>query len=209
MKVKGRCVIIGASPEADAKLVRRSVRPDDHVICADGGLSLAQKAGIIPDLLIGDFDSGERPDGDICETVALPVKKDDTDTMYCARTAIERGFRDFLLLGMTGGRLDHTIANLCTLRYLAEQGAKALMLDDSAEIRVLMPGEMVFEGRRDMTFSVFPFGCESCCLSLEGFEYPLDRGVLSAGIPLGVSNVIISDRAVLTLHSGCAAVIVS
>lgn len=202
--MKNRCVIIGASPETDIQLVKQYVCKDDFVICADGGFAAAQKAEINPDLLIGDFDSlGYVPDAE-CEMITLPVKKDETDTMCCARIGLGKGFDDFLLLGMSGGRADHSYSNLCVLRFLEGSGARAVMADPDQKIRILLPGRSVISGMSGKLFSIFPFGCMDCCVSLEGFEYPLSQGHLYADNALGQSNVVISDSAVITVHSGCA-----
>ena len=127
--VKERCVIIGASPVCDTEMIKKSVRESDFVVCADGGYKYALMAGIKPDLIIGDFDSAEFPENVKCDIVKLPVHKDDTDTMYCVRECVKMGYKTILLFGMTGGRLDHTFANFCTLLYTAENGVNAKMLD--------------------------------------------------------------------------------
>ncbi len=205
--MKNRCVIIGAAPEANPQLLKDCINSNDFIICADGGLIAAKKAEIIPDLLIGDFDSlGFVPDEN-CETVILPVKKDDTDSMYCAREGLKRGYDDFLLLGMTGGRLDHSYSNLCVLLFLEKNGAHAQMCDLHHRIRVMTEGKMAVTEKNGSLFSIFPFGCESCTVSLDGFEYPLSEYRLSADNSLGLSNVIRSDEALVTVHSGYAVVI--
>ena len=86
-----RCVIIGGAEIADYGRARGMLRGDDFFICCDGGLNHAEGLGIRPDLIVGDFDSHERPDTDT-ETIVLPREKDDTDTVYAAREAVRRGF---------------------------------------------------------------------------------------------------------------------
>lgn len=201
-EAKGRCIIIGASPECDTDMIKGNVLADDFVVCADGGYKYALMAGIKPDMIIGDFDSSEFPENSECEKIKLPVHKDDTDTMYCVKECIKRGYKEFLLFGMTGGRLDHTCANFSTLLYLSERDVKATLFDSENEIFVMTSGQKVIENKKEHIFSMFPFGCEACTVSLEGFEYGLDHGILKADFPLGVSNVIKSDEAKITLHDG-------
>ncbi len=206
---KQRCIIIGSSPDADAAFIGSCIKADDFVICADGGLEYARKNDIIPDLLIGDFDSGRRPETEICETITLSVRKDDTDTMFCAREALRRGFDDVLLFGMTGGRTDHSYANLCVLLFLEKNGAHAKMLAPELFVRVLPPESVTLSGMNGRLFSAFPFGCEECTVSLDGFDYPLNRGRLLPDNTLGLSNVIISDKAAVTVHSGNAVIVIT
>ena len=205
MKVESRrCAVIGASPETDIEVIRRCLRDDDFIACADGGYVFARKAGREPDLIVGDFDSSEKPENRNGGVIYLPVRKDDTDTMYIVRECLKLGFSDFLLLGMTGGRPDHTFANFCTLSYIAENGAHGCMADGRCVVEVIGTGKTIIENKKDSGFSVFPFGCSKCRLSLKGFEYELEDGELTEDFPLGVSNRIISDKAEVVLTSGKA-----
>ena len=201
---KRRCVIIGSSPETDIDIIRKHLREGDFIACADGGYVYAEQLGIKPDMIIGDFDSSERPDTDICRIIELPVRKDDTDTVYTVRECLRLGFEEFLLFGMTGGRIDHTYANLCVLADLAKKQVRASLIDKENTIEVIYSGSRIIENRNGCGFAVFPFGCESCNVSLEGFEYNLQAGTLTADFPLGVSNTIRSDKAKITVHNGMA-----
>lgn len=202
-----RCIIIGASPETDIVSIQKNITEGDFIVCADGGRKYAEQIGITPDLMIGDFDSSAFPEtyrGEI-EMIKLPRMKDDTDTMYCVKECIKRGYNDFTLLGMLGGREDHTYANLCTLLYLCKSGCTGRIINAEREIFVTDKGAEIHH-QKGLLFSVFPFGCESCTVSLKGFLYELDRGTLTADFPLGVSNEITSDNAVVTVHENTAVI---
>ena len=110
------CFIIGAGPFYGLPV---APGPEDVVLAADGGYRHCQTAGITPDLLLGDFDSlgSQRPDN--IPTHTFPVEKDDTDTMLAIRYGLEQGYQTFHLYGGTGGRMDHTLANLQALGFLA------------------------------------------------------------------------------------------
>ena len=106
--MKGLCAIISGgeySPMDDIKAA-------EYIIACDRGYSYAKRSGIVPDLLLGDFDSytGKLPEGAAVER--LPREKDDTDTMHAVRRALELGFTRISLYCALGGRLDHTLANL-------------------------------------------------------------------------------------------------
>ena len=202
VKPQKRCVIISGAPNPDIDFIRETVGESDFVICADCGVAAAQKAGVKPGLIIGDFDSysGELPQG--CEIITLVPEKDDTDTLHCINVALERGFRDFVLLAATGGRLDHTFANCCMLEYLREHGASGMILSKNEKITVLTAGSYDFNGCKGLTFSVYPFGCGAATLSYEGAKYPLQSGTLTHSAAMGTSNIFTENTANITVHSG-------
>ena len=203
--MKDRCVIIGASPVCDTAVIKNHVHESDFVVCADGGYQYALKADRKPDLIIGDFDSSEFPQNMKCDIIKLPVHKDDTDTMYCVKECMKMGFKEILLLGMTGGRLDHTFANFCTLLYTAENAVHAKILDGENTIFAMTKGmKEIIENKKGHIFSIFPFGCKSCQVTLDGFEYPLNEGTVKVNTVLGTSNSVISDHAEIILHDGNA-----
>lgn len=88
-----------------------------------------QPLGVKPSLIVGDFDSHENPLLDI-ETIVLPCEKDDTDTVYGIKQAIARGIDEYLLIGVVGARLDHTLGNVSMLLYLDSLGKKGRIIDD-------------------------------------------------------------------------------
>ena len=202
---KGRCVIVCASPDADDGYIRTKINSEDYVICADGGVDVLARIGITPDLVVGDFDSASGrtvfPD---TETVSLRIRKIDTDTMHCADEAVSRGFRDILILGATGGRTDHTLANLSVLLYLSEKGARGMISDKYNDITVLENGENIIHTKRGTTVSVMPFGCERAVLSYTGMSYPLENGVVTVSYPYTISNLAAADTVTVTLSSGSA-----
>lgn len=205
---KTRCVIISGAPVYDAEFIKNTVLETDFVICADSGLSAAKKASITPNLLVGDLDSynGELPLN--CEIIKLSPDKDDTDTLHCVKVALERGYHDFVLLAATGGRLDHTLANLSILGYLGENSARGVIISKGETINLLTEGEHRFNGKTGKTFSVLPFGCESVTLSYSGAKYPLVNGTLKHSTAMGISNIFAGEKATITVHNGKAILII-
>ena len=114
----GKFVIFCAA-EFDALV--QELGAEDYVIAADGGLKHTQKLNLVPDAILGDFDSlGYAPEG----ANVFPVEKDDTDAMLAVRHGLSLGYREFILYASVDGpRLDHTVANFQTLQYLADNGA--------------------------------------------------------------------------------------
>ena len=129
------------------------IEKTDKIIAADGGLAHVRKLGLQPDLILGDFDSlGYVPEG----ATVFPVEKDDTDAMLAVRKGLEMGCREFLLYGcLDGPRLDHTIANLQLLQFLADHGAFGILVGLTHMAAVVKDGSMIFPGKPTDIFSVF------------------------------------------------------
>ena len=203
------CVIISGSPECDVRLIREQALSCDLLICADRGYSHAKRAGVVPDIVIGDFDScGDEICGGI-ETVKLNTDKDFTDTLVCAGKALESGCKDITILSSTGGRLDHTLANFYLLSYINSRGGRGVLLSARERIELLPKGKYWFDDLKGLTFSLFPFGCESAVLSVKGARYELDNYTLKSEVPIGVSNVFSSEQCEINVSSGAVIIIIN
>lgn len=196
-----RCVIVGGAEIRTYERVRSYFRPDDFFIYCDCGLR--HQAGLErePDLIIGDFDSHEKPETDR-ETIVLPVKKDDTDTVYAAKEALRRGFDDFLLVGVSGGRLDHTLVNVYLLVMLWEQGKRALLVDDYAEME-LIGSEPVEISDKYPFYSLVNITGTARGITETGCKFPLDNGEIRCDYQYGTSNEVLPGRtAVVSVKEG-------
>ena len=191
------CVIFGAA-EFDTLIA--PVGQEDLVIAADGGLAHTQKLGIAPHIILGDFDSlGYVPE----DAQVYPVEKDDTDSMLAVRKGLEQGCRRFVLYGaLDGPRLDHTVANLQTLLYLAEHGARGYLVGKHHIVTALRNETVVFPAGCTGIFSLFCFGETARGVTLTGLKYPLEDGSLESGFPLGVSNHFTGEKATVTVEAG-------
>ena len=105
--------IIAGAPSPDLGFISANIPADGFVLCADKGYSYALRAGVMPDVIIGDFDSCTDPIPEADFVTRLPREKDYTDTVHCIDKAIQLGYDDIVLFAATGGRLDHTVGNLC------------------------------------------------------------------------------------------------
>lgn len=207
---KRECMIIGASPIRGGGAFKEFDLESYYIICADAGFETAQKQGVKPDLVVGDFDSAKtKPPADI-KCMTLPVEKDVTDTMFAAMKGLSKGYRDFVLLGCLGGpRFDHTLANLEVLRFLRDHGARGYLADERTKVFLISDEKLTVTGMKGATVSVFPYGCMNCNVSYTGLQYPLSREDLTAGgLVMGVSNCIVADKAVVRVHRGTALVAV-
>lgn len=197
---KSRCVIIGGAAIGDYAAARSFLRGDDAVILCDSGLRHMEKLCVKPDLIVGDFDSHPNPLLDV-ETIVLPCEKDDTDTFYAVKEAVRRGYETFLLLGVIGGRLDHTLANLSILRYLDSLGKAATAVDDYSEIEVVSSAATVDDSYA--YFSLLSLDSAARGVTITGAKYPLDHGVITGDYQYGVSNEPLKGQtAVITVEHG-------
>ncbi|QCT07931.1 thiamine diphosphokinase [Ruminococcus bovis] len=201
---KMRCVIISGSPDTNVEEIKSLCTNDDFIVCADSGYSFAKKAGLTPNLIIGDFDSLKEELPQNTEVVKLNTHKDDTDTEHCVMECIRRGYKDFLLLGSIGGRTDHTFANIATLAFLSEYNYNGIARNNGEEIRILKEGSYEMNNKKGLIFSVFPYGCESVNVTYKGAEYMLNNKTLTYNVSRGISNVFVDDEAEITINRGRA-----
>ncbi len=174
------------------------------IVAADGGLDNALSAGITPNIAAGDFDSAkaEVPHG--VECVRVKPEKDDTDALLAANIAIERGCGEIRFFCALGGRYDHSFANIQMLYGLHMRGIAASIFGDGGILYFVSDRACV--ERYDGYLSVFAYS-SGALVSLKGVKYPLERGELNSGYPLGVSNEITAERAEITVHKGTVLIV--
>jgi len=194
--MQGICYIIGAYHGEDAVILPTS---RDFVIAADGGYKALDALGVKANLVVGDFDSlGYVPKAE--EIVQHPVRKDDTDTLLAIRLGLERGYRNFVITGALGGRLDHSFANLQALLFLRDHGARGLLYGDGFAATAVTNGCITIEG--EGTLSVFSFDPAAKGVYLRDVSYPLEGAELTSSFPIGVSNEFIGKPAVIGVEDG-------
>ncbi len=191
------CYIFGAMPfnTFDFELT-----VNDLVIAADSGVINAEKLNISPDFIIGDFDSlGYTPTN--ANTIIHPVEKDDTDTMLAVKLGLEQGYKSFRVFGGIGGRLDHTVANIQTASYIAENGGNAVFYGSNENLTVIKNNQITFDKENKGNISIFAL--EDCInVNIKGLFYELSNGCLSENFPLGTSNKFINKDATISVEEG-------
>ena len=173
-----------------------------YLVAADGGYRHLRERGVTPDLAVGDFDSlGALPTG--VQVKRYPVRKDETDMALAAAAAREAGCDELFLFGGTGGRFDHTFANIALLHSLAREGVTAYLADAHGVMTVLAEGdEALFSPDCKGYLSVFSLTDVTPGVSLSGLAYPLEGGILYSHIPLGVSNAFLGETARVSHETG-------
>ena len=197
-----KCAIIAGSEIKNYEWVKSHFDEDTFCIYCDGGLYHEKELGVKPDLIIGDFDSHPVPETDT-ELIKLPTEKDDTDSVYAVKEAIKRGFTDFILVGVIGKRLDHSLGNMAILIMLEMKGLSGMIIDDYSEISLISPEEKACIADEFNFFSVLPAGGNARGVTIEGAKYNVNDEELTMDFPVGISNEVEpGSRATVSVKEG-------
>ncbi len=208
-KLKDKAYIFAGPDLEDVSFIKDIDFSDGYLIAADCGLKILKRMGLTPDVIIGDFDSSQKPKDAKCEVITFKIEKDDTDTMLCIKYALEKGYNDITIISGVGGRLDHTIANIQSLSFILNRGAKGRILSDDTEIYLLPYGEYSFNKKEGFSMSLFSYSEKVSRLSIEGAKYNTDKLDIDNTFPIGVSNHITEDKCHISFESGKLLVIFS
>lgn len=181
----------------------------EYTIVADSGMEFCYRSGIVPDMIIGDFDSVKedtlafyKNQSGIILKELNPVK-DDTDTEFAIRQAIELGAKELTILGGTGTRLDHVFGNISLLGIGLDKQVQIQLVDAHNRIRMVnMPVKITKREQFGTYVSLVPYQGEVTQLTLKGFKYPLDCFCLKPYNSLGISNEIVEDEAEISFEEG-------
>lgn len=206
----GRCIVIGAGDFAG---LRDVPSPGDLLIAADAGIKKFFSLGLVPDLILGDFDSLDSAPESLpikkgTEILRFPIEKDDTDMMLAVKEGLKRGYRHFELYGGAGGqRVDHLLANIQTLAYLSKRGAKGSLYGTDYLITTITDDSIELTARFGATLSVFAHGGPAEGVTLSGVKYTLYAATLTPDFPLGVSNEARADKIFIEVKRGTLIVV--
>lgn len=185
-----RCVIVGGADIGNYEYIRSCLRKEDFTVFCDSGLKHMKALQVNPCLIVGDFDSHENPHIDV-ETVVLPCEKDDTDTVYAVKEAVKRGYKDFLLIGVIGARLDHTLGNVSILLYLDSLGLKGTIIDDYSEMEIVSKNTVSIDNSFAY-FSLLNISGTAKGVNIENAKFPLQNAQITCEYQYGVSNEVLS-----------------
>ena len=181
------------------------------IFCIDKGIELCKACVIVPDFLIGDFDSANQSAVSWAHEKNIPVEqypvaKDLTDTQLALRRAEELfGEHTAILTGAFGGRFDHLFS---TIHTCAALNRKIFLVDDREIIFYVKGGESV-----DVNFFIKPLAvsllpmstaCEG--VTTKNLHWELDDATLRQNFPNAVSNRIEDDKIFISVGRGTLAV---
>ena len=187
-----RCVIVGGAGINNYDYIRSRLYVDDYIVFCDSGLRHLEPLQVKPSLIVGDFDSHDNPHLDV-ETIVLPCEKDDTDTVFAVKEAIKRGFDYFLLIGVVGARLDHTLGNVSILLYLDSIGKKGTIIDDYSEMEIVSNEPAYIEDSYAF-FSLLNVSGTAKGITIENAKYLLNNAEITCEYQYGVSNEVLPGK---------------
>ena len=187
-----RCVIVGGADINNYEYIKSRLSEDDFIIFCDSGLKHLDSLQVKPGLIVGDFDSHDNPHLDV-ETIVLPCEKDDTDTVFAVKEAIKRGYDDFLLIGVVGARLDHTLGNVSILLMLDKAGKKGKIIDDFSEMEIIS-NEPAYVDDSFAYFSLLNITGVAKGITIENAKYPLVNAEITSEYQYGISNEVLQGN---------------
>ena len=179
----------------------------NYIIASDGGLKILDKLNILPNYIIGDFDSIDKEvlnkytDSNI-EIRKLNPEKDYTDTHMALKLAIELKSKDITILGAIGTRMDHTIANIHILREAIEKDIQCKIINNNNEIKLINKTTIISKNDKYKYISLIPITTTVEGVTLTGFKYSLLNDSLKVGQSIGISNEQMDNKGIIDLKSG-------
>lgn len=188
---------------AELETLKKEADLADIIICADGGLKYLDLINVEPTHLLGDFDS---VDPDLLmryshiDKEVFPKKKDATDSELAIEYAMSLNPTQLVLMGMTGGRLDHELTNIHLLKTIPDK-MKAVIVDSHNRI-IYSDKSVELDGQVGSNISIIPISDKITGVKTFGLEYPLNSETLYLTSSRGVSNVIIDSKIKIEIISG-------
>ncbi|MCL2078137.1 MAG: thiamine diphosphokinase [Oscillospiraceae bacterium] len=207
-----RAVIIGGGKITDYGYIKKQAETfigegDGIIITADSGYDHAVKMGLRVDLAVGDFDSAKKIPPPEIKSVRYRAEKNFTDMELALSHAREAGARNFLLIGATGTRADHTLTNIFMLKDCLTRGEDAGIIDEHNKIKITGT-RLEIKGEKGALVSLIPL-CDCEGVSTENLDYPLENEILRFGEGRGVSNIMSGEEAAVEVGKGILLVIVA
>lgn len=206
-------LIISNGEISDLNLLKSVAMNVDFIICADGGTNHITKINVKPDLVIGDLDSISDDSLELIKREKIKIQrynthKDATDTELAIEYLIEKGFDEIIFMGVTGSRIDHTLANILILDKLLKKGFNGVIIDKKN--KVYITDNEMYVSREEGTFiSVIPITYNGAIVTLKGFEYETDKVEFEFSSTLGVSNRVVEKSGYIKVENGTCLVIIS
>ena len=210
--MKDTIIVSGGNIQKDFALdfLKRNKTEHTCLIAADRGVGFFMGTDLEPDIAVGDFDSLSAEGMEYMESlthtkvIRLKPEKDDSDTQSAMNYAIEHGAKKIMILGATGNRIDHLMANFGLLILGRAKGVQVVLADKYNYMCLIESGTVLKKEKQFGKYvSFFPLGGYVTGLTLEGFKYSLDNYHLTtADSGLTVSNEIVSEEAKVTYRSG-------
>ncbi len=207
-KIKKFCAIISGAPNNNTNYLQNEIdRENTFIICADLGYKKCIESSLLPDIVIGDFDSSPYPENEL-KTIKIPTVKDDSDTFFCLKKAIELGYNDITIYNAIGSRADHTWANILCLDFCNKKNVSCKIVDENNKIYTVSNKLKLEKGKYDY-FSVFAFLCCAEGVSIKGAAYEINNRNINIYDQYGLSNEFKDNTVYISVKKGTLLIIES
>ncbi|MFO7635868.1 MAG: thiamine diphosphokinase [Clostridia bacterium] len=204
-----KALVISGGTMLPLSMAQAYIGNADLILCADSGADHARAYGIVPDIILGDMDSvSEKALDTTAKIFPHPPEKDDTDTKIAVDKAMELGAGQIDIICGTGDRLDHTMANIWLLAYMADRNVSGRVVD-ARNVILLCRDRLELTGKEGAFVSILPFSDRVEGVTLTGFRYPLKNQSIPRSWTQGVSNEIMGETGVIQVREGTVLVFFS
>lgn len=184
-----------------------------YIIACDGGVKHCRAMMIMPNIMVGDFDSANKEDAEFFENLGVlkekfPVRKNETDMEIAINMAIDKNSTEIYIVGGLGRRFDHSLANVHILLRPVRLGIRTCLLDEY-NIITLVEDSIDIVGEKGQTVSLIPLTTEVKGINTKNLDYALTNATMEIGHSLGVSNVMTDDIATISVGEGVLILIMS
>jgi thiamine pyrophosphokinase len=201
-----RAVIFLHGNKPNDEDIKKFVNKSDFIICADGGTEYALEGGLIPDIVLGDFDSLSPKFQKRLKELGIPLQsfptdKDFTDSELAIDFATKKGYKDLVFFGAVGSRIDHFLANITHLVRKIDEGANVTLVDNT-QILYLTNYELDLTGKKGDHVSLIPLIANVKNITTTGLKWQLYKDKLEFGATRGISNEFIKRKAHISVGKG-------
>lgn len=203
-------LVIAAGSDCCRDADRLPLRAGALVICADAGVAACRQLGLAPGIVVGDLDSALPEQVEWARAAGArvqqhPADKNQTDLELALDEAVRLGWETIAVTGVTGGRPDHTLANIDVLLGYARRGLCVTVVEEWGEIFFLAGaagGQASIRGDAGDIVSLIPRCGGARDVHTAGLHYLLDGDDLHYGASRGVSNYMLATVAGVSLGGG-------
>lgn len=195
----------------DYTYYRKYLEKAQLLVCADGGAAHLRRMGVKPDVLLGDLDSISEEDLEHFKDAGVkiekfPAEKDMTDTELAVQYAIDRGCDTIIIIGGVGTRLDHSLANILSLKKIMDRNVRGFVVDEHNEITIIRDSIKLFR-EEGVKVTLLPLTEKVEGVTTKGLYYPLVDATMEMGTSWGVSNEFSCEEAEISIKSGLLLII--